>query len=334
MGRLDTLAGQQGDIRSRVGLSIQVGEFVLRAGDVGQAQAALDELELWFGLKEIRLVIARLKALIGALRGEPTEARRWAEVVLDDSTVRYRATWDYLETKRALGLAVLFEGDYPSAVDLFESVWYHCQREGVADPGAFPVAGDLVEALVETRALDWAAEVTNVLERLAVEQQHPWGLATVKRARAMIDLASGENEAAGLALLSAATDYGRLGLEFERARCLLYLGRLQRRSKKWGEARQALEDAADGFARLGCSGWAAKAHGELSRVGGRRPVDETELTPSEQRVVDLAASGLSNKEIATVLYVSVYTVEAHLSHAYAKLGIRSRSQLARRISPG
>jgi DNA-binding CsgD family transcriptional regulator len=149
----------------------------------------------------------------------------------------------------------------------------------------------------------------------------------------MISLAGGDGEGAEVALVSAAADYGRLGLEFDRARCLLYLGRFQRRSKRRGDARQALEDASDGFARLGCQGWVAQARSELARVSGRRPVQDSELTPSEQRVVDLAVTGLSNKEIAAVLYISVYTVEAHLSHAYAKLGLRSRSQLATRIRP-
>ena len=55
------------------------------------------------------------------------------------------------------------------------------------------------------------------------------------------------------------------------------------------------------------------------------------LTPGEQRVAELVASGLSNKEVAGQLYLSVYTVQAHLSRVYAKLGVRSRSQLARRL---
>ena len=56
------------------------------------------------------------------------------------------------------------------------------------------------------------------------------------------------------------------------------------------------------------------------------------MTPSERRVVELAAEGLSNKEIAARLVVTVHTVEVHLSHAYAKLGVRSRGQAARRLS--
>jgi DNA-binding NarL/FixJ family response regulator len=57
-----------------------------------------------------------------------------------------------------------------------------------------------------------------------------------------------------------------------------------------------------------------------------------ELTPAEQRVVELAVDGLANKEIAQSLFVSARTVEVHLKHACAKLGIRSRTQLARRLS--
>jgi DNA-binding CsgD family transcriptional regulator len=61
----------------------------------------------------------------------------------------------------------------------------------------------------------------------------------------------------------------------------------------------------------------------------RRAAPGGGLTPAEQRVAELAASGLSNKEIAGKLYLSVYTVQAHLSRVYAKLGVRSRAQLAR-----
>ena len=58
-----------------------------------------------------------------------------------------------------------------------------------------------------------------------------------------------------------------------------------------------------------------------------------ELTPSERRVAELAASGRSNKQIAHELHITVHTVEAHLSHGYAKLGIHSRGQLAGRLYP-
>jgi len=109
------------------------------------------------------------------------------------------------------------------------------------------------------------------------------------------------------------------------------LGRTQRRFKKWAAARQSLEQARWEFERLGCPGWAQAAAAELDRVSGRRAAPGGGLTPTEQRVADLVASGLSNKEVAAQLFVSVYTVEAHLSRVYAKLGIRSRTQLARAL---
>src|SRR5262249_45821262 len=98
-------------------------------------------------------------------------------------------------------------------------------------------------------------------------------------------------------------------------------------------ARESLEQSAAAFSELGAPGWAAQAISERDRVGGRRArQSEDELTPAEQRVVELAVDGLANKEIAAALFVSVRTVEVHLKNAYAKLGPRSRAQLARRLS--
>ncbi|MGH2963044.1 MAG: response regulator transcription factor, partial [Solirubrobacterales bacterium] len=85
--------------------------------------------------------------------------------------------------------------------------------------------------------------------------------------------------------------------------------------------------ALDRFEGLGNEWWAARATEELARISGRRPSDG-QLTPAEQRVARLAAAGRTNREIADVLFMSVRTVEGHLSHIYAKLGIRSRIDLA------
>ena len=111
------------------------------------------------------------------------------------------------------------------------------------------------------------------------------------------------------------------------------LGRAQRRAKKRAAARQSLEAARAGFEQLGCPGWAQAAAGELDRISGRRATPGGGLTPGERRVAELVAAGLSNKQAAEQLYLSVYTVEAHLSQAYAKLGIASRTQLARALGP-
>ncbi len=98
-------------------------------------------------------------------------------------------------------------------------------------------------------------------------------------------------------------------------------------------SRESLERAAVSFGALGADGWVARARSELQRVGGRRRTGSV-LTPSERQVSELAAEGLSNKEIAAALYVTVNTVEVHLARAYTKLGVRSRSQLAKRLARG
>jgi DNA-binding CsgD family transcriptional regulator len=133
-------------------------------------------------------------------------------------------------------------------------------------------------------------------------------------------------------LRAAAGDFERADLRFDAARSLLALGRLQRRAKQWRAARDALANAATAFDRLGSPGWAELARAEHGRVPGRRPATDGELTPTERRVVELAAGGLANKQIAATLFVTVHTVEVHLAHAYAKLGVRSRGQLAARLA--
>jgi DNA-binding CsgD family transcriptional regulator len=100
-------------------------------------------------------------------------------------------------------------------------------------------------------------------------------------------------------------------------------------------ARRYLEAAAAGFADAGCDGWAEHARTEMARLGQGRAVHAAELTVAERRVAALAAEGLSNKQIAMRLSVAVHTVEVHLARVYAKLAVRSRTQLANHLArPG
>src|SRR5207249_1533433 len=117
----------------------------------------------------------------------------------------------------------------------------------------------------------------------------------------------------------------------ERARTLLAQGVALRRARQKRSARAALEEAVSIFDTLGARLWAERARGDLGRIGGRAP-SRGELTPTEQRVAELAAAGKANKEIAAELYITVRTVETHLTAIYGKLGIRARGQLARRLS--
>jgi DNA-binding CsgD family transcriptional regulator len=162
----------------------------------------------------------------------------------------------------------------------------------------------------------------------AAAQQHPWGLATADRSAAVVTLAAGYDQAAADRLAGAAAAYRALVLGWDAARALLVLGRAQRRAKKRSAARDCLEQARAGFEQLGCPGWAQAAAAELDRVSGQRAAPGGGLTPGERRVAELVAGGLSNKQVAERLYVSAGTVDTHLRGVYAKLGIRSRAQLA------
>jgi ATP/maltotriose-dependent transcriptional regulator MalT len=223
--------------------------------------------------------------------------------------------------------------DPVTAVDELRPLWDHTQREAIADPGVMPVAPDLVEALVELGDFEEARAVTARLSSLADELAHPWGLAGAKRCRSLVALAGGgDAQEAERELGEAAGEYEQVGLHFDSARALLILGRAQRRRRKWALARASLEGAVATFARLGALGWADEARNELTRVGGRRPAPQGALSSMERQVAELAAHGRSNKAIAAELHVTVHTVEKHLSHIYAKIGVRSRGELAHLLS--
>ena len=302
-------------------------ELELRCGDWAAVERMLVE---WEQSSEGELLIMptyeRCRALLAAGRGEPDEVERWARQAISRTRESWGA-WDELESLRALGISALLTGEPAQAAVSLRAVWDHVQREGIDEPGVFPVAPDLVEALVELGELDDATSVVARLRELSERLQHPWGLVTARRCGALVALASTQDDGARGELAGAAVAYGELGLRFDRARCLLALGRAERRQRKWGGARESLEQAAAAFEEIGSVGWAELARSELARVGARKPRPRGELTPTELRSAELAAQGLANKEIAATLHVSVHTVEVHLSRTYAKLGIRSRSQL-------
>ena len=110
-------------------------------------------------------------------------------------------------------------------------------------------------------------------------------------------------------------------MPFERARTLLVLGLLQRRRNERRRAHDSLAGALAIFEELGAPIWAARTTRELRPLGGR-PTSREALTPAEQRVAELAASGLTNRQVAAALFISPKTVESNLARAYRKLEIR------------
>ena len=132
-------------------------------------------------------------------------------------------------------------------------------------------------------------------------------------------------------LRRAATSAAASPMRLAEAQVLAELGGRLRRAGKRIEAREPLRRAQDLASRVGATALEQHAREELV-IAGARPqrvalagVDS--LTPAERRVADLAAQGLSNREIAETLFVTLKTVEVHLGHAYGKLDIRGRAQL-------
>jgi DNA-binding CsgD family transcriptional regulator len=198
---------------------------------------------------------------------------------------------------------------------------------GVGDPSLFAFLAEEIEALVTLGDLAKAEMFLAPFEQSACDLDRPWALAAAARLRGVLDAATGDDKAASVAFDLALAAHDRVPMPFERGRTLLLAGQAYRRHKQRGRARWALEEALSIFECLGAPLWVDKARTELARLGGRAG-DADALTETERRLAELAASGLSNREVAARAFVSVKTVEANLSRVYRKLGVRSRAALA------
>jgi DNA-binding CsgD family transcriptional regulator len=206
--------------------------------------------------------------------------------------------------------------------------------DSMRDIGRRRHESDVVEALVGLGELDTAAQVLLRVEKQAAKEVLPTHRALAHRARALVDAARGDTDSALTSLDAALLEHERALNPFDRARTRLVLGQVRRRRRERRLAREALESALAEFEALGAPLWAAKARAELDRLGLRRGAAEGELTEMERRVAELAATGLTNKEVAGTLVISPKTVEAHLARAYEKLGIASRAELGARLAGG
>ena len=200
-------------------------------------------------------------------------------------------------------------------------------RTELCEPALFRFHGDAIEAKVMLGRLD---EADLLLGQLGATHESTWAEVISCRGRALVSAARGDLALAQEELARAFEAHDRLRQPFERARTLLVLGSSLRRGRKKRAARDALEDALAIFDELGATLWSAKTHGELARVGGRAPA--AGLTPTEERVAQLIASGRTYQETADELFISPKTVQWNLSKIYRKLGIRSRSELAARLA--
>ena len=270
-----------------------------------------------------------IEALVRASLGLEAEARADAEQALalagerGMAVARIHAVW-------ALGLLELSLDRPEETARLLAPERERLLAAGVGEPGTIRFVPDEIEALIALGRLDEAEERLGWLEERGRALDRASALAAGLRCRGLLAAATNDGEGALGAFERALAQHARVSMPFDRARTLLALGAAQRRAKRKRDARATLDEAVQVFQELGATLWAQKARAELGRIGGRA-ASQGDLTPTERRVAELVAQGLTNKEVAGTLFVSARTVEFHLSHVYRKLGLRSRAELARRF---
>ena len=297
----------------------------LRAADEGAdvALAAGSETGRAFALSVRALVVSGL-GRERAARSDANEALALAE----------RGTMFATTTSHwALGLLELSLDRPAEAHELLGPLVAHVEGAGIGELGSIRFVTDDVEALVRLGELDAAATLLVRFEQQAQRLSRPSALAAAHRCRALIAAAAGAADEAQAECNRALDEFEQLSLPFETARTLLALGFVQRQARQRRAARNSLERALRLFEELGASLWAERARAELGRISGRAP-SRGELTASERRVAELVAEGRTNREVAAALHVTPRTVEGTLSRVYAKLGVRSRTELARRWTRG
>jgi DNA-binding CsgD family transcriptional regulator len=224
-------------------------------------------------------------------------------------------------------------GDYQAAVETLEPL--------LPLTRIFPDATEIIsasfipdaaEALIGLGRFDDAQPLVEALERNGRRLDRAWMLAVGGRCRAMLLAGRGDLTAATATAERAMTEHERLPMPFERARTQLLLGQLQRRQRHRDAAAATLGEALQTFEQLGTRLWADRVKAELARgMSGRHRTEG--LTPSEERVAELAVSGMTNRDIAAALFISPKTVEVNLSRIYRKLNIHSRIELYRALAP-
>jgi DNA-binding CsgD family transcriptional regulator len=265
------------------------------------------------------------QAMLAGLRGDEDEAEAVAaETERAMLPLRGKAAlWD-IQLARAI--TALGAGRYAEAYD-------HLIRTfDPNDPAEhyrkkFWAVGDLAEAALHSERRNEARVVIAQAEAEAGPTPSPRVRAALEYARILL----AEDEETG-ALYEAAFDADLTAWPFARARLQLEYGTWLRRQRRVTESRVPLGAAKAAFDALGVPPWSQRARHELRAAGVEsRPRERSEageLTPQELQIARMAASGLSNREIAQQLYLSHRTVGAHLYRAFPKLGIASRGQLS------
>lgn len=279
---------------------------------------------------DLALAVAQtVRALAAAYTGRVEEARADVRAAL---VAAKRCAAPSLKERPAaiLGFLELSLGNYDDALAALKPLMAGFDSIPGTEIVTASFVPDAVEAMIALGQLDEVEPFINALEHNGRWLDRPWMLAVGARCRSMWLAAHGDVAAADEKAHEALREHDRMSMPFERARTQLLLGQLQRRQRRRDVAAAALHDALRVFTELGAPLWAGRARGELARTRASAAHDFG-LTPSEQRVAELAASGLTNRDVAAKLFISPKTVEHNLARAYRKLGIRSRAELGRHI---
>jgi DNA-binding CsgD family transcriptional regulator len=325
-------AEERGDESALPLFASQLAYMSQRAGHMVEADAYADEAEervLETSQEEERQFSLAARALVDAHLGRVDAARRAIEEGLALSAFgSVSARFELLTTRGFLDMSL---SDPVAAMTSFDSLMREVPAAGFNDPGLpFRYQGDAAEALIELGRLDEAQALVDWLDERGRTLDRPGALAMGDRCRALILAARGDMEGAMDTIGVAEVRQQGVGEPFELGRTLLAKGTIARRGRQRRLARESLEAAIAIFEGLGASLWVARTQTEGSRIGGRAPAGDA-LTTAEQQVAALIAEGLTNREAAARLFVTVHTVEAALVRVYAKLGVRSRSELAGRL---
>jgi DNA-binding CsgD family transcriptional regulator len=302
----------------------------LRCGQIESASddsAAASALAIELGQEEFRHAAAIMAGRVGALRGSPS-----AVIDLHDLSTRTVGPGRF-ESLVAVGQAALPTADAETAARALTEASLLADSSGLAHPGHLPYESDLVEALLRSGETDLAKDRAQRQAAVAATWPDPLVKGLAERSLALVaDDPTIENLHfdRALELLDAAHS------PIEWARTELCRGERLRRRRRRAAAQVPLQRAVAALRRVGARSWAALAEEEL-RVcgvtnhhphGAAATTDAHGLTGRERDIARSVAEGRTNREVAAVLHISPKTVENQLSRIYAKLGVRSRTELA------
>jgi ATP/maltotriose-dependent transcriptional regulator MalT len=232
----------------------------------------------------------------------------------------------------AMGFAYLSNGRPGEAIQWLERARGFARAREVSLLTTSLSAPDLVEAYLRCNQKDAAAQLVDELAAGHPDQQSALGYALFLRCRGLLGGAG-----AAVDFEAALQQHAEVRAPFEEARTRLCFGEQARRDRDAATAHRNLTAAAEAFERLGAKQWEDRARTEAAactrgRAGSAGKSRSDSLTPQEYRVAVAVANGATSREAAAALFLSPRTVEYHLGKIYRKLGLRSRSDLVRRVA--